>query len=192
MIRPREYSTKDILSALPKEVRAEFLELEPAERKLLMNGSEAEKEQYGWLPPGAAKRFAKMSEPERKMEANAGWRARRAPRPPTAAPVVSPVPMAAKPAVKPGLEVEQLDAAAVELCETSARVAETARDIFELPKDSFERVQSMAVNYLQTGNDEAQTLDRVAALLIDEVPLPASEPAPTKVQVMFARGGVRI
>ena len=171
--RRREYSTREIVSALPKEQRAQFLALDRAERALLINGTPEEKEHYGWLPGGAAKRYAQLSEAERIAEARDGKRARVLER-------QAPVAAAAKPVevVAPGL------------CDSSARVAESVRDIFELPEGGIERVQSIAVNWMQRGSSEDEALDRLSELLMDETPLPAGVPPPSRMQVMFGAGNV--
>ena len=184
MIRPREYSTKDILGRLPKEQRAQFLALEPAERKLLLAGTDEEKEQYGWLPGAAAKRFAKLPQTERRAEARAGWTARRVTRKPESeSPLKAQLsPPAAREAQRP----------VKDLSVTSARIAETARDIFELHGSSFEQVQSIATNLLVTGSDENEALDRVASMLIGDAPLPQCEAAPSRMMLAFGgRGFIR-
>jgi len=172
MIGPREFSTKEMVRALPKEVRAQFMRLDKAERQLLINGSEHEKEQYGWLPPDAAKRFAKLPPTERTQEAEAGRRARHLER------ALPPAPKAAPLKLKP------------KLLETAARVTDSMRDVFELAREGVERVQSMATNFLQTGSDEAQTIDQVSSVLIEEMPLPMCERGPSRVEVMFGGGNV--
>lgn len=171
--RRREYSTREIVSALPKEQRAQFLALDRAERQLLINGTPEEKEHYGWLPGGAAKRYAQLPEAERVAEAKDGKRARVLERQAPVAPAAQPV----EP-VAPGL------------CASSARVAESVLDIFELPADGVERVQSIAVNWMQRGSSEVEALDRVSELLMDEAPLPVGAPPPSRMQVMFGAGNV--
>lgn len=171
MIRPREFSTREILPALPKEQRAQFLALDPAERRLLINGSDEEKEQYAWLPAGAAKKFAQRPQAERKEEAQEGRRARLLER---AAPVTPAVAEAASP----------------EVGAPAARVAESLRDIFELANEGVQRVQSIAANWLRAGRSEAEALDEVSLMLMDELPLPAGAPAPSRMQVMFGGGNM--
>ena len=174
MIRPREFSTREIVKALPKDQRAQFLALDSAERKLLINGSDEEKEHYGWLPPDAARRFSKLPDVERREEAKQGWRARRLER---QAPAPAPVKPAAAEPPKPGL------------ADTSARVAESVRDIFELPVSSLERVQSIATNWLQGGETEDGALNRVSHLLMDETSmLPTGAQSPSRMQMMFGAG----
>ncbi len=166
MIRAR-----DIVKLLPKEQRAQFLALDPAEQALLINGSDEEKEQYATLSPEAARRYAQRPEAERKEEAKQGWRARRLERQAPAA--------------------VQAGAPAVDLGDVPARIVESARDLFELPAEQLERVQALAVNWLRSGAKEDEALDAVSAVLLDEeAPLPACEPPPSRMQVMFGAGNV--
>jgi hypothetical protein len=76
VIRPREYTTREILGRLPAEQRAQFLALDPAERRLLLNGTAQEKEEYAARPADAAARYAKLAPADREAEAKEGWRAR--------------------------------------------------------------------------------------------------------------------
>ena len=173
----RELSTKDIVGCLPKEVRAQFLALAPAERKLLIAGDETERELYASLPAGAAKAFAALPVPERKEEAKAGWRAKRLERKAPAAAVVASASGAARNEKK-----------AFDVFEASARVAGAVLSIFELPRSALERVQSMAVNLMQGGCDESSTIDRLAGLLLNEVPVQGEEAPISRVRAMFSAG----
>ncbi len=63
--RQMKYEEGRVLAGLPTGVRAQFLALDPAERRFILTASVAEREAYAQMPPEEQTRFARLPAPLR-------------------------------------------------------------------------------------------------------------------------------